>query len=92
MKTPDVTPNQYGTWIAGVVAAAVVLFKLNLSGVDQGILVAGIVSAVGIGQSISDAIVRHGRATVAASANNLAAAQVANLPADGVDTAPPASS
>lgn len=91
MKTPDVTPNQYATWFAGIVAAAVVLFKLNVSGVDQAVIVVGLVSALGVGQSIADAIIRHGRSSAVAAQHALAAAQIQAVAAnpDANDSARP---
>lgn len=63
LSTPDVTPAQIGAWAAAIVSIAVVLFKLNLTDDQQGVIVAAIVGVVTAVHLIADAIIRHGRAT-----------------------------
>lgn len=87
MKTPDFSPAAIVAALSALAGALVVLFKLNLTSEQQAALVTVIATVVPFGWLLADAIIRHGRSTNAAAQANLADAQIAALPADGVDKA-----
>lgn len=70
MKTPDFTLPALTALAVSFVTACVVLFKLDLTDAQKGALTVIVGAVCTIGWFIHDAIVRHGRA-------GLAAAQVA---------------
>lgn len=76
MKAPDLTPAQIVSALAALATALVVLFKLNISGEQQAAFATAIGVIVPIGWQIADAIIRHGRAGVAAAQHVQAAAEV----------------
>lgn len=90
MKTPDVSAAQIVAALSALATALVVLFKLPLTDVQQGALATIIGTVVPTAWIIADSIIRHGRSNATAAAHNLAAAQIQNLPPDGVDRAPAA--
>lgn len=86
MSTPSVTLAQVLATVASVVGLAVA-FGLSLTKDQQD----GIVQVITVGYPVflfADSVIRHGRSTKAAAADHLAAVQIQNLPADGVDKAP----
>lgn len=91
MKTPDITPAQIVSGCGAVLAALVVLFKLNLTGEQQAALLTVIGTVVPVAWQISDAILRHGRAGVAAAQHLQAAAEItaASSQPDFRQTPPP---
>jgi hypothetical protein len=70
MKTPDITPAQVAA------ALGAVLFKLNVSDEQMAVIVGAIATVVPAAWAIADAIIRHGRAGVAAAQHVQAAAEV----------------
>lgn len=77
MKSPDLTPAQLVAGLGALVAALVVLFKLNVSDAQQAALLTALGVIVPVAWQVADAIVRHGRANVAAAQHLQAAAEVA---------------
>lgn len=65
MSTPDVTRAQIVVYLNAVVVAAVVLFKLDLSDAERGLIVAGLAGLVGLGAILADAILRRARVLLA---------------------------
>lgn len=53
--------------LAPVIAAAVVLFKLDLTQEQQGALVSGLAAIITVGATVYASVVHHGTATVAAA-------------------------
>lgn len=87
MSTPNITQAQVLALVAALLTAGVVLFKLHISDVDQAKYLAAITGVIVTVWPIADAIIRHGRSQTVAAAHNLAAAQIANTPADLGDKA-----
>jgi hypothetical protein len=68
MKTPDFTPAGIGAILLALITNLIVLFDLDLSDAQRG-AITGVVSAVVLAAFlIHDAVIRHGRANVAAAA------------------------
>jgi hypothetical protein len=86
MNTPDVTPAQAGTVAAALAAVLAIVYQAPERLQIPLLIVLG---ALGVAWLISDAVIRHGRSGAVAAQHNLSAAQLSNLPADGVDQAPP---
>lgn len=83
MKTPDVTPAQYGTVTAAIAAVLAIVYQAP-DRLQIPLLI--VLGALGIAWLISDAIIRHGRSGAAAAQHVLAAAQIQAMPADGDDS------
>jgi hypothetical protein len=68
MKTPDFTPVGITSILLAVVTNLVVIFGLDISSAQQG-AITGLVSAIVLAAFlIHDAVIRHGRAGIAAAA------------------------
>jgi hypothetical protein len=74
MKTPDFTPVGIASIVLAFITNLVVLFNLDLSDAQRG-AITGLVSAIVLAAFlIHDAVIRHGRAKVAAAAVTAAVA------------------
>lgn len=94
MKTPDISPAQIVSSVAALAAALVVLFKLNISAEQQAAFVTAIGVVVPVGWQVADAVIRHGRANVAAAQHYQAAAEISTAASQAhldVPQTPPAS-
>lgn len=65
---PNLTAAQIVGWLTTFVTALVVLFKLDLSDARQAALVTILAAVATLALKLSDAIIRHGRASIAAAA------------------------
>lgn len=63
LKTPDISTAQIVGFATSILTALVVLFKLDLSDAQTGAIIAIIGALAPVGLFVSDAIIRHGRAT-----------------------------
>lgn len=75
--------------LAPIVAAIVVLFKLNLTADQQAELVAGLAGVITVGGLVYASVVHTANAKVQVAQANLATAQIQNLPPDGDDSIVP---
>lgn len=75
--------------LAPIIAAVVVLFKLDLTQDQQAEIVAGLAAIVTVAAAIYASVIQHSNAKIVASANQLATAQIQNLPPDGDDSIVP---
>lgn len=85
MSTPDITKAQIASIVAALVA---VIGVVQTAPVRLQVALIVVLGSVAVAWIVSDAIVRHGRSGNAAAQANLAAAQVAALPADQGDKKP----
>ena len=67
LKTPNTTTAQIIAYLASIVSACVVLFKLDLTDAQQGAAIILLGAVVSLGHMVSDAVIRRGRSTVAAA-------------------------
>ena len=67
LKTPNTTTAQIIAYLASIVSACVVLFKLDLTDTQQGAAIILLGAVVSLGHMISDAVIRRGRSNVAAA-------------------------
>lgn len=84
MKAPDAhqNPATYAGALLPIVAACVVLFKLNLDAMTQAVIASGLAGVVGVGILISDTFIRRGRAQVAVAQHYENAAQLSAITAN----------
>lgn len=82
LKTPNLTQAQIIGYLSAIVSAAVILFKLNLTDAQIAAAIALIGALVPVAHFFADAIIRRGRAQVAA-AQALHGAPPAPLEQDG---------
>lgn len=93
MNTPNITQAQIGAIVAAIGA---VLAIVNQAPDRLQIPILGVVAVIAVAWIVSDAIVRHGRAGVAAAVHTQAAAEVtaaaatAHLDQGDLPDAPPA--
>lgn len=67
LSTPNVTQAQIVGYLTALLSACVILFKLDLTDAQMGAAIALIGAGVPIAHMIADAVIRRGRATVAAA-------------------------
>lgn len=67
LKTPDLTQAQIIGYLSAILSAVVILFKLDLTDAQMGAAIALIGAGVPMAHMIADALIRRGRAGVAAA-------------------------
>lgn len=67
LETPDITPAQVISALTSLVAAAVVIFKLDMTDAQRGAIIGAISVIVTIVWQIADALIRRGRAQALAA-------------------------
>lgn len=88
MKTPSVTPAQYGT-IAGALAAVIGIISQAPDRLQVPLI--ALVGVLGVAWILADGLgIRPGRAKLVAAQHLEAAAAIANLPVEGDDSIVPA--
>lgn len=80
-KKPDITPAQIVGYLTAILSAVTILFKLDLTDAQMAAAVALIGSLVPLGHFIADAIIRKGRAGIAAAIVAAPQTVVQNAPA-----------